>query len=374
MGLASVALAQQNLPLNPEPASPSTPPSLDLTFPEPASPPPADLLQRILGEPAAIPFDEYRLGPGDGIFVAVQRFPDLSFQATLDIQGNVIVPIAGAVNLSGMTLETAQETLYAIYNQYVIEPDVTLTLTTQRPVEVTVLGEVTRPGFYPLPAPQVTTALLSAGGSTVNADLRSIRIQRTLANGEELETTVDLFTPLKEGTALPNVRLQHGDVVIVPTLDPDSLDGYDRTLVGTSTLAKPQIAVRVLNYASGPRGIEARFGTLVLPNGSRFLDALSQANINPDYAVYNGIAVLRFNPDKGAADTFVIDAGAAINGDITQNIPMQDSDVIIVDRNLLAQVTYSLNAFTQPFRDVLGFLLFFESLSDAADSLFGPGD
>ena len=38
-------------------------------------------------------FDQYRLGPGDGIFVSVQRFPDLAFQATLDQQGNVIMPI-----------------------------------------------------------------------------------------------------------------------------------------------------------------------------------------------------------------------------------------------------------------------------------------
>jgi polysaccharide export outer membrane protein len=317
-------------------------------------------------------FDAYRLGPGDGIFVGVQRFPDLSFQATLDLQGNIVVPLAGSVNLEGFTLDQARQTIYDLYNQYVVEPDVSLTLTAQRPVEVTIVGEVPRPGFYPLQSPQLSTALLTAGGATALADLRGIRVQRSLQDGQPLERTIDLFTPLHLGESLPDLRLQSGDVIVIPRLDPTRLDEYDRNLVAISTLAKPEITVRILNYASGARGIEARFGAINLRNGSRFLDALAQAGVNPDRAAYNRIAVLRFNPETGSADTIMVDAGAAVNGDLSQNIPMQENDVIVVDRNLFASITYTLNNFTQPFRDVLGFLLFFESLTDAADSLFGP--
>ncbi|HEY9735133.1 MAG TPA: polysaccharide biosynthesis/export family protein [Trichocoleus sp.] len=354
-----------------EPLEESLPPAVNPPFNN-RPPLPSDWFNRILGQPQPRVFDDYRLGPGDAIFVTVQRFPDLSFQATLDIRGNVIVPIAGAVNLAGLTLEEVQQQIFLAYDQYVVDPQVSVTLTTQRPVEVTVLGEVTRPGFYPLAAPQVSTALLTAGGSTVNADLRAVRVQRYLADGQLLERTVDLFTPLKSGEALPDVRLQNGDVLVVPRLDPSQLDEYDRTLVASSTLAKPEITVRVLNYASGGRGIEARFNNLVIRNGSRFLDALAQAGINPDLAAYNRIAVLRFNPEKGAADTFLVDAMAAVNGDQAQNIPLQENDVIVVDRNLLARITYAFNTFTQPFRDVLGFLLFFEQLDEAAESIFGP--
>jgi len=46
--------------------------------------------------------------------------------------------------------------------------------------------------------------------------------------------------------------------------------------------------------------------------------------------------------------------------------------VIIIGRNLISRVTYALNAFTQPFRDVLGFLLFFDRLTEASESLFEP--
>ncbi|HEY9763496.1 MAG TPA: polysaccharide biosynthesis/export family protein [Trichocoleus sp.] len=357
-------------PLNPAPASPNLSPGPSV--PDTRQPLPPDWRNQILGQPQPQAFDDYRLGPGDGIFVTVQRFPDLSFQATLDLQGNVIVPLVGAVNLSGLTIEEAQQIIFLAYDRYVVNPQVSITLTIQRPVEVTVLGEVTRPGFYPLAAPQVSTALLSAGGSTPNADLREIRIQRQLQNGQLVEQTVDLFTPLKQGQVLPNVRLQHGDVLVVSRLDPGEFDNYDRNLVATSTLAKPEITIRVLNYASGARGAEARFNNLILRNGSRFVEALAQSGINPDLAAYNRIAVLRFNPEKGSADTIMVDAIAAVNGDPGQNIPLQDNDVLVVNRNLLAKITYSLNTFTQPFRDILGFLLFFEELDESASNLFRP--
>lgn len=317
-------------------------------------------------------FDDYRLGPGDSIFVAVQRFPDLSFQATLDIQGNIVLPLAGLVSLVGLTLDEARDTIYRHYDRYVINPEVGVILTTQRPVQVTVVGEVPRPGLYPLPAPQLSVALLTAGGATALADLRGIQVERALANQQVLARTVDLFTPLQQGEPLPQVQLQDGDVITVPRLAPENSDGYDRDLVATSTLARPEITVRVLNRASGGRGTEARFGAINLRNGSRFLDALAAAGVNPDLAAYNRIAVLRFNPETGSADTIMVDAAAAVQGDSTQNIPLQENDILVVDRNLLARVSYALNTFTQPFRDVLGFLLFFDSLTNAADSLFRP--
>jgi polysaccharide biosynthesis/export protein len=322
-----------------------------------------------LSEPV---FDLYRLGPGDSVFVGVQRFPDLSFQATLDIQGNIVLPLAGTLNLTGLTLDQAQEEIRQQYDQYVVNPQVSLTLVAQRPVEVTIVGEVPRPGFYPLPAPQLSVALVLAGGASALADLRTIEVQRTLADGRVLTRTVDLFTPLRLGRPIPDLQLQSGDVVSVARLDPSRLDEYDRNLVASSTLAKPEMVVRVLNRASGARGTEARFGAITLRSGSRFLDALAQAGVNPDLAAYHRIAVLRFNPEKGSADTLMVDARAAVGGDLSQNIPLQENDVIVVDRNLLASVTYALNTFTQPFRDVLGFLLFFDSLSNAADSLFRP--
>ncbi|MEO0708042.1 MAG: polysaccharide biosynthesis/export family protein, partial [Cyanobacteria bacterium J06649_5] len=91
---------------------PTLPPQASPRFEEPLIIPntvvtPSDL------QPA---FDSYHLGPGDSIFISVQRYPDLSFQATLDLQGNVVVPLQGAVPFEGLTIAEAEELLRRVYN------------------------------------------------------------------------------------------------------------------------------------------------------------------------------------------------------------------------------------------------------------------
>lgn len=317
-------------------------------------------------------FNGYYLGPGDSIFISVQRYPELSFQATLDLQGNVVLPIEGATPLKGLTLDQARNRILTIYNKYVTfesasTREVSLTLVAQRSVEVTILGAVQRPGFYPLPDPTVATALLTAGGATRTSDLRAIQIQRRIPTGngfEERRVNVDLFTPLKEGSALPDVRLEDGDVMVVAELEPDDFNGYDRNLVARSTLAQPIINVRFLNYAGGRGGL----GTLNLNNGSTFLDAVSLLGVNPDAANLRDVALIRYDPETGRAVTISVDAKMAIQGDITQNPALEDSDVIVVGRNVIGRLSFALQTVTRPFRDVGGFLDFFDNL--VTDDLF----
>ncbi len=315
-------------------------------------------------------FEDYHLGPGDSIFVSVQRYPDLSFQATLDLQGNIIVPLQGTVSFEGLTLEEAEGRLRAVYNQYVVireNRDVAITLVARRGVEVTILGAVQRPGFYPLAEPDVATALLTAGGATRTSDLRSIQVQRQLRRNDGLvESTVnvDLFTPLKEGSPLPDVRLEDGDVVVIPELEPGQLDEYDSYLVARSTLAQPIINVRFLNYAGGRGGV----GTLNLNNGSSFLDAVTLLGVNPDNANLGDVALIRYDAETGRAVTVSIDAKSAIMGDITQNPPLQDSDVIVVGRNLIGRISFALQTITRPFRDAIGFSNFLDNFLN--DGLF----
>ncbi len=308
-------------------------------------------------------FNAYHLGPGDSIFVSVPRYPDLNFQATLDLNGNIVVPIQGGVSFDGLTITEAETRLRNLYNQYVeiqTAQDVTITLVARRSVQVTILGAVQRPGFYPLADPSVSTALLTAGGARRNSDLRSIQIQRQFYHqGQLIESSrnIDLFTPLKEGGSVPNVRLEDGDVLIVPELDPSELDDYDSFLVARSTLAQPVINIRFLNYAGGRGGV----GTLSLNSGSSFVDAISTLGVNPDNANLGKVALIRFDPESGRAATVTLDAKSAILGDITQNPPLQDSDVIVVGRNLVGRISYALGTVARPFRDILGFTNFFDT-------------
>lgn len=311
-------------------------------------------------------FKQYRLGPGDSVSVVVPRFPDLSLISVVNPEGNIISPLLGPVSVEGLTIAQAQERIRERLNRYVIDPVVILSLTGARPVQVTVTGEIARPGIYPLTFPRVSAALLTAGGTVGSADLREIQVRRSLIDGSVIEQKIDLFTPLQSGAALPDMRLEDGDAVIVPKLEVGSDRDYNRALVARSTLVKPQITVRILSYPNDG------LGSVLLPSGSNFVDALTAATPNLAAANLRKIVLVRFDPERGKAITRQLDGKKALLGDAAQNIPLQDNDVIVINRNLIAKITNTLNVFTQPFRDVLGFLLFFRELSDSAETLFGP--
>lgn len=366
------------------------------------------------------PFGKYRLGRGDSVSVIVERFADLGFQAVINPEGNVIAPLIGSVPLQDLTLEQAQQRLRSAFNRYVIEPRVivalasprqnliipaavnpegnislpqvglvsvqgltleeaqekirleiskiftdplvTVTLASPRPVQVTVNGEVFRPGIYPVnsPTPRVTDVLLSAGGATMLADLRQVQVRRKLVDGTLIAQNIDLYSSLQNGGMIQNLRLQDGDAVVIPRREVGADDGYDRSLVARSSLAVPQIRVRVLNYAAG--GLV----TQTLPNGSTFIDAI--AGISPENANIRDIALIRFDPERGKAVTIRVNAKKALSGDLSQNVPLQDNDVIVVGRSLLGKVTNLLTTITRPFFDVQSFIRFFDTFGGGSDS------
>lgn len=329
--------------------------------------PPPDYSPRSCEEDPGISI--YRLGISDGINVTVPFFPEFSGGGNLDLEGKVLLPIIGKVPLLGLTLDEAQNRIAAELRRFLVkETEVIVSLAGVRPAEVTVGGEIVRPGYYPLnTGSQLATVITAAGGSTGLADLRSIIVRRTLpTDGSVIECKVDLFTPLQNGMPLPRVRLQDGDAVIVSRIELGQDQSYDQNLVARSNLAQPQITIRVLSYPNN--GV----GSVSLANGSTFLDALSSVANNITQANINEIALIRFDQEQGKAVTQVLNGRAALFGDISQDIPLQDNDVIVVGRTLIAKITNALNVFTQPFRDILGFLLFFDSLAESADNLFAP--
>ncbi|NEO28715.1 MAG: polysaccharide export protein, partial [Kamptonema sp. SIO4C4] len=188
-----------------------------------------------------------------------------------------------------------------------------------------------------------------------------------LQDGTVIEQELNLLTPLQQGRALPDLPLQGGDAVVISKRDVGEEGDYDTFLAAQSNVSREVITVRVLNYAGGG------LGALQLQNGSTFLDAMTQIAPNTDEANLRNIALIRFDPEQGRAITQQIDGKSALMGDMTQDVPLKNNDVIVVGRSLIAKVSYALNIFTRPFRDVLGFLLFFQQLEQGAESLFGPG-
>jgi polysaccharide export outer membrane protein len=338
-----------------EETSPSSPPLPPATFG------PLDLPPSGYSPPAFKPQDSqqlklYRLNLGDAITVNVTDFPEFAFSGIIDPEGNIRVPILGKISVVGLTTDEVESKIaYELGRRYLKEtPEVIAFLTAPRSVDLTVLGEVVRPGYYTVAAGTPLNFILPlVGGTTSKADLRSIVVRRRLVDGTVLENKVDLYTPLIEGSTPPDFRLQGGDTVIVSKLEVGQDQGYDRRLIARTNLTQPTITVRVL-LPNVPTGVALR--NLQVPNGSKFLDIIASLPVTQSSLVnVDEVSLVRFDPDKGGIVRQAVNAKAAINGDFSQNVPLEDQDVIVVSRTLLGQLFAFFSTLTQPIRDVFQF-------------------
>ena len=160
---------------------------------------------------------EYRIGPGDVLRVVVFQNPDLSLETRLTDGGLVSYPLLGSLRLGGLTV-TAAEKLIAdgLRNGgFVKQPQVTLLLLQVRGNQVSVLGQVNRPGRYPIEAAdmRLTDLLATAGGTApTGADLVVVSGQR---DGKTFRAEVDLPTLFAPGGRDKDLLIVNGDTVWV---------------------------------------------------------------------------------------------------------------------------------------------------------------
>ena len=346
---------------------PSQPRTTELSAPtfNPDSPPPPNYSPIKVNKDNIKSFNTYRLDTGDGVSINLPLFPEFNTAAIINQEGQIIMPILGRISLAGLSLaEVEQKVIYELSNRYLqVEPEVFAVLTSPRPAQISILGEVVRPGFYAfVSGSPLNVALSAAGGSTNDADLRSLTIRRSLVDGSVIERNIDLYTPLINSQALPDVRLQGGDTIIVNRLEIGADRDYDRSLIARTTLPQQTINVRII--APVPNGGRA-LRNIALPNGSSFLDAI--AALPPGDGILikvEEVALMRFDREQGKVLTQTLNAKSALNGDLAQNVNLQDEDVIVVSRTFIGKVLNGFSVITRPIRDVLGFRTFFNFLFD----------
>jgi len=163
----------------------------------------------------------YVLGPGDEVVLTLFGETKLSYNLIVNREGNVVIPDVGPVPAGGATIaqfrERAIRRLSTIYSSLGSSrgaaTSLDVTLGRNRTLQIFVLGEVNRPGGYPLSAMStVLHALYEAGGPTVNGSMRRIAVSRN----RKRYATVDLYEYVTAGEQSSDVRLQDGDVVYVP--------------------------------------------------------------------------------------------------------------------------------------------------------------
>ena len=150
--------------------------------------------------PVAMAFEDgpYTLDSGDRLRIVVFGQDALSNNYTVDAQGQVTLPLAGAVEARGLTTAQLSSAIAGrLKSGFVRDPSVAVEIETYRPFFV--LGEVTFPGQYPyVPNMTVENAIAIAGGFTPRAAKDKVTITRKI-QGVPTRSTLPLRYPLRPG-------------------------------------------------------------------------------------------------------------------------------------------------------------------------------
>lgn len=162
----------------------------------------------------------YQLGPGDEIIIDIWGTNEASIKEVISPEGIIMISQVGPVNLSGLTIDEASKKIkeqlsskYADIAGDNPQSQISVTLGQIRSIQINIMGEVAIPGTYRLSSfSTVFHALYSAGGVSKIGSLRNINVMR---NGIKV-ATVDVYNYILKGEFQDDIRLQEGDVIIVP--------------------------------------------------------------------------------------------------------------------------------------------------------------
>jgi|RhiMetdeSRZDD1v2_1073273.scaffolds.fasta_scaffold1122050_1 polysaccharide biosynthesis/export protein len=200
------------------------------------------------------------LGPGDTVRITAYRHPDMTTEARLSDEGRVSVPMIGQVTLRGMTPEQAANHIAErlAKGNFILHPQIDVSVQQARSRQVSVLGFVTTPGRYMLEGStaKVTDVIAMAGGlQPTGADTAVVSRTR---DGKTEALNVDLAA-IVHGDVAKDIEVGSGDSVFVPKAPVVYVSGEVQK--GGSYRLEPGMTVmQAISVAGGitPRGSERR--------------------------------------------------------------------------------------------------------------------
>lgn len=169
----------------------------------------------VVGSAAKISPD-YVIGPDDVLDVSVWKEQDLTRSLQVRPDGRISMPLLNDVQAAGFTPSQLAQNISEKLKKYLTAPQVTVIVTQINSQRVYVIGEVTRPGAYPLlPGMTILQAISSAGGLTQFANSKKIFLMR---NENHIQTKYPFsYKEVLDGRkAEENLPVKAGDTIVVP--------------------------------------------------------------------------------------------------------------------------------------------------------------
>jgi polysaccharide export outer membrane protein len=157
------------------------------------------------------------IGADDLLMINVWKDPDLTHTVPVRSDGKISLPLVGEVQAAGRTPFQLEQDLTAALRKYMTEPQVTVIVQQTNSLKFNILGQVTKPGSYPLGSgATIVDAIAAAGGFKDFAKKRSIYILRQDGNGNEAHIAFNYDQFIKGKNTAQNIKLKPHDTVIVP--------------------------------------------------------------------------------------------------------------------------------------------------------------
>ncbi|MCC3411128.1 MAG: SLBB domain-containing protein [Microcoleus sp. PH2017_25_DOB_D_A] len=251
-----------------------------------------------------------------------------------------------------------------------------------QPINIAVVGEVTRPGTYTLAKElqsrlqenesgadsglfaaketpgggenvlqqTVTRAIKMAGGITPVADIRQIQVRRLTRAGTEQIINVNLWQLLEAGDVSQDLTLQQGDTVIVPKAE--NLNALEGTQVANSNFSPDSIKVSLVGEIVKP-------GSFALQPNTTLNQALVAAGgFNKSRAEMDSVDLIRLNPN-GTVSRLSVKVNFSATANEESNPKLQNNDVIMVRRSGRAAFSDNVGGTLAPFSPLLGIFRLF---------------
>jgi polysaccharide export outer membrane protein len=166
--------------------------------------------------PASKAGKDYVIGADDVLDVSVWKEQELTRSLQVRPDGKISMPLLGDVQAAGLTPGQLAQNVSDKLKKYLTAPQVTVILTQINSQRVYVMGEVTRPGAYPvLPGMTVLQAISSAGGLTPFANSKKIFLMRD-ENHIQTKYPFSYKEVLDGRKAEENLPVKAGDTIVVP--------------------------------------------------------------------------------------------------------------------------------------------------------------
>jgi polysaccharide export outer membrane protein len=334
----------------------------------------------------------YRIGPSDVLKIMVWGHEDLSRLAVVAADGRMPFPLIGDVQASGLTPTELEGRMRELLGKdYLVDPQVSVSVQEYRSQKVFVLGEAEKPGTYPLTGRTTLLDVLSQAGGPGKVAARQVVIVRfpksegPVTPGTAGSTTLRLnLKKLLDGDASENLVLENGDTIYIPkqtsffvlgevkkpgafALEKETSALEALTLAGGFTeRAAPSMAKVLRKRADGNQetiaidlgGADPRArqfllmegDTILVPTGNSFyvmgevkkpgayqleqaataIEGIALAGGFTDKAAPNRTKIIRTHRD-GRQETFVVDLNDVIKrGRKDKDVPLLANDVLVV--------------------------------------------